>query len=283
MYTFDNKINSLINLVKRGYKRFRGRRLGKKKNKASTSKSTTLRYGLSTKPQTLGKGSTKINVTYDDVVGSALKNYEIADIIGNNTEMTQTAIRYRWFKVSRISIIVYSHNFNSETYPYPTYVRMLWTDDTATNIEKDDSTKIVSSYSTRNKMFVFIPPNASLPITSVNTSIKQINYREWVIADDIFDAVDGKYKLPGTLQVVPTADDLRIRIEALVEFRGRKELDPESLSRLINELKIEKEKDEEKKKEKERIFRINKIRKGKELNIIDEEESDSLGERLYQK
>lgn len=282
MYTFDNRINSLINLIKRGYSKFKGRRLGKKKKKASTSKSTSLRYGLSTKPQTLGKGSTRINVTYDDVVGSSLKNYNIAEIIGQNSEMSQSAIQYRWFRLSRLSIIVYAHNYNSELYPYPTYVRMLWTDDTTTNIEKDDSTKIVSSYSTRNRIFTFIPPNASLPITSVNTSIKQVNYREWVICDDIFDAVDGQYKLPGVVQVAPTADDVRIRIEALVEFRGRKELNAESLARLIDELKIEDKKEEDKKKKKEEIFNLNKIRKEKELYSI-EEESDSLGERVYLK
>lgn len=278
MYTFDNKINNLINLIKRGYNRFKGRRLGKKKKKASTSKSTTLRYGLSTKPQTLGKGSTTVSVTYDDIVGSTLKNYDLADIIGNNTEMTQSAIRYRWMKISRIAVVVYAHNLNTT---YPTYIRLLWTDDTTTNIEKDDSTKLVSSYSTRNRVFMFIPPNASLPITSINTTVKQVNYREWVICDDIFDAVDGKYQLPGVLQVAPSTDDLRIRIEALVQFRGRKELNPESLTRLIQELKIEDEKEENKKKEKEKIFKINKIKREKLDDI--EEESYSISERVIPK
>lgn len=278
MYTFDNKINSLINLIKRGYNRFKGRRLGKKKNKASTSKSTTLRYGLSTKPQTLGKGSTRVSVTYDDIVGSTLKNYDLADIIGNNTEMTQSAIRYRWMKISRIAVVVYAHNLNTT---YPTYIRLLWTDDTTTNIEKDDSTKLVSSYSTRNRVFMFIPPNASLPITSINTTVKQVNYREWVICDDIFDAVDGKYQLPGVLQIAPSTDDLRIRIEALVQFRGRKELNPESLTRLIQELKLEDEKEKDKKKEKERIFKINKIKREKLDDI--EEESYSISERVLPK
>jgi hypothetical protein len=288
MKNFNVITNTLLSVLKRGYQKWKGRRSGRNIKRPSTTRSTTLRYGLSTRPQKLGKGSTNINVTYDDVVGSTFKNYNIAEIIGGNSELIQSAIRYRWFRVTRFAVIAYAHNLNSEVNAYPTYIRMLWTDDTTTNIEKDDSTKIVSSYETKNKVFKFIPPNASLPITSVNTSLKQMNYREWVICDDVYDSVDGNYKLPGTIQVAPTVDNYRIRIEALVEFRGRKEINSDSLTRIVQVVKKEEEEEEKKMKEREEKIMMNKFKRMKEEEKLkeemnEEEERDTKGERVIPK
>jgi len=279
MNSINNKLDKLINFNK---KKTKNKRYARRRNNNRFRVSS---YNVSTKPQCLGMGRTSVSVNYEDIVGSTDRNYTIQDVCGSNTEFILAAKQYRYFRIAWVNVQVYAATFSSDVYGRPTYIRIRWTDDTLTNIQTDDSTKVVPPNNIRTRIFKFLPPNASLPIGNANTSIKQINYQEWTICDDVLDSTTDIYNLPGTVQIVPTDENLPVNIIVRVHFRGRKHMTSEGAYLLGSALKKVEIKNKERKEECKKIMeqkalqrQLDKLSlKTKAQKILEEEEFSLSG------
>lgn len=218
---------------------------------------STMRYELSGKPQTLGRGTTTVVVNIDRIIGANPAFVDMTELTAKS-EFRQAVIQYRYVKMTRLCVTVFAHSSVATANSEPTYIRMLWTsDESETTIIDDDSTKVVPALNTRNKTFTFIPPNASLPLASTNCQLKQMNYREWAIADDLLDTDLDVYAFPGSLHVDSTSVNWIIRIEAFVVFRGKKVAAASSLMHLSQVVKREEE---------DKIAKLQERRKRAQLN-----------------
>lgn len=209
---------------------------------------------LSSRLQTLGSGRASARVTYNtDLTGDV--TILLRDIIGANAEFINLASVYGYFKLINISIVVMARNLQGGNDPGNNYIRMLWTQDSVVDITKDDSAKVVPPYLARTKVFNFRPPNAVLPLeysTPIPTGhLGVLNYRDWVVCDDIYDENASKYIFPGKVQITAngTGKAISVKIEAKILFRQYRMMNSETLALQLEKLKLAEARDEIRKKE----------------------------------
>lgn len=227
-----------------------------------------MRYETSGKPQTLGRGGTSVVVNIDRIIGADPAYVDMTELTARS-EFRQVVTQYRYVKLTRVCVTVFAHSSVATANSEPTYIRMLWTsEESETTIISDDSTKVVPAYNTRNKTFTFIPPNASLPLASTNCQLKQMNYKEWAICDDILDTDLDVYAFPGSLHIDSTSVNWIIRIEAFVAFRGKKVAAASSLIHLSQVVEKEEKEMKEKLQERRKRAQINKEMEEKMTSMI---------------
>lgn len=120
---------------------------------------------------------------------------------------------------------------------------MKWTDDGGnTNLDLDDSTKIVQTQAFRNQRLKWKPINATLP-TNKAGGLVTMNPAEWVVIDDLY--ANNTYYVPGTIlytiQNVPEGAQLNFRLAIHVRFRGAKIPNAAKLLELAGKLQKKKE------------------------------------------
>jgi hypothetical protein len=118
-----------------------------------------LLYNFSSKLQSLGPGSSVINITShidQDVTG--LSHVYLPTLIGNSKEWKKYKDDYQLYKIEQIAVTIYPNDALDNE---PTYINLDWFGniDSADGIKYSDSTKIVYNDLKKIKSFFFKPPN----------------------------------------------------------------------------------------------------------------------------
>jgi hypothetical protein len=188
---------------------------------------------------TMGPGSTRIRVTYDDTIsGQGTKSF--TNLFGNNNELINQFLLYKYFRIKSANIIIFANNLSN----VPSYVTVDWngkfTD--ANRLYRQDSTKMVPGYLTRTKVFSFIPPNSTISFNNSNT--QSINYTEWTTTDSVKTTTD-TFVFPSYYLFDAPADiSIPVRFELIVDLRGNQIYEPDAKNKNLNIIKEDKKEEE---------------------------------------
>jgi hypothetical protein len=181
-----------------------------------------------------------------------------------NAEFERNLPLFRYFKIIGMKVII-PPRLNTDNVQLPNArISMDWADGTGENIQQDDSSKEITAYSTRTKVYKFKPPNLLIKSAAGN---QFLNYSEWMPTNQT-----AGYVPPGYFKIT-TAFTFNMTIEVLVMFRGSQFGTNSNKIRKIE--KIEEEKEEEKEEEEEKREEIREERdeeKGNDEKIKELEE-----------
>jgi hypothetical protein len=188
---------------------------------------------------TMGPGSTRIRVTYDDTIsGQGTKSF--TNLFGNNNELINQFLLYKYFRIKSANIIIFANNLSN----VPSYITVDWNGRfTDTNrLYRQDSTKMVPGYLTRTKVFSFIPPNTTISFNNSNT--QSINYTEWTTTDSVKTTTD-TFVFPSYYLFDAPADiSIPVRFELIVDLRGNQIYEPDAKNKNLNVIKEDKKEEE---------------------------------------
>jgi hypothetical protein len=169
--------------------------------------------------QGLGSGTTGRWIEQSYSSNSAAGIVSLSTAFSQSVEFATLATHYRYMKVDKITITIYPN-----TTTLITKWLMKWTDDGGnTNIDLDDSTRIIQTHAFKNQYIKWKPINATLP-TNKAGGLVTMNPAEWVVIDDLI--ANNVYYVPGTIlytiQNVPEGTQLNYRLAIHVRFVGAK-------------------------------------------------------------
>jgi hypothetical protein len=197
-------------------------------------------YNLSQQPMTMGPGSTRVRITYDDTIsGQGTKSF--TTLFGNNNELINQFLLYKYFRIKSANIIIFANNLSN----VPSYVTVDW-NGRFTNTDRlyrQDSTKMVPGFLTRTKVFSFIPPNTTISFN--NSTTQSINYTEWTTTDSIKTTTDTFVFPSYYLYDAPADISIPVRFELIVDLRGNQIYEPDSKLKQLNIIPEKKNEEEQ--------------------------------------
>jgi hypothetical protein len=185
--------------IRRKYRR-------KRFNNTFTTSAKPVRYGP-------GKNVSVIN-RFHDLSGNDITRISINSELMNNTEFSMKSSLFKYFKIKYIKAVFYPVNGQEGTI----LVNLSWNQVSATRdyLEKDDSTKILTAYRVKTKVFTWLPVRMVLNVnsTSQDPPTNFINPSEYISVDRIVD-------LPGWLFIFSNNSHIyQVNVEIKIEFRG---------------------------------------------------------------
>jgi hypothetical protein len=237
-------------------------------------------YATSSQPVRYGPGKNLAIINnFHNISANALTRISINNDILNSNEYIVKASIFKYFKILSVKAIFYPINSSGGTM----LINLNWfqTSSAADYLEKDDSTKIVTAYRTRTKVFTWFPPHMIINVNSTSQDIPLnfINVSEFNSTDRIID-------LPGWLFIQNNnANSYNFNLEIRVAFRGNdyfnnvtrfknllnKKATITELEHVMKMPQKEDEKKEEDKKEEDKIVSEEDEEKVDFINITSEE------------
>jgi hypothetical protein len=217
----------------------RGRRYWKKPYK----RNMYTPYSMSTKPTRYGPGTNVCVINrIVDIAGSSTTRYPLQTLLLENAEFTTKKQYFRYFKLLEVRVCFYPSGITDAGL---IYVNLTWNSITYSleDLQKDDTTKITSSYRTKNKVFRWLPIRGVINVNSISQEVPT-NFVD--ISD--FISTDRVVSLPGWLYISNLPNNgTAANIEIKVLFRGndfgtvakKKEISKDEIFK-IKEEKIEK-------------------------------------------
>jgi hypothetical protein len=185
---------------------------------------------------TMGPGSTRIRVTYDQTITG--QNFtSFSTLFGLNNELINQFHLYKYFRIKSANVVIFANNLSNA----PAYITVDWDGKTVGHdrLYRNDSVKMVPGYLTRTKVFTFIPPNTT--ITFNNTQRFAINYTEWSTTESIKSSTGDYYQFPSYYVFDVPDVSLPVRFELIIDLRGNQIYEPESGKINLKQIKEEEE------------------------------------------
>lgn len=202
-------------------------------------------YALKTAPICMGPGTTMVRVTstYQYVATQAGSVVQpIMKDAFEEAEFERNAVSFNFCRVIGVKVIIPPRFILEPDYKPNGRLCLDWTSSVTENESNSDSAKEFFQYSTRPRVFKFLPPNSNL-----QSGARWINYRQWWSMNNISGFV------PAGWLKITCAFTFNFTVEVLVQFKGSKFVSAVStLKKLISvPLQKKEEKEEEKEDEKE--------------------------------
>jgi hypothetical protein len=219
----------------------------------------------------LGPGSTLSRVTLRYLyipgeVGSSSLNMMYSVV--HSEEFQRNLPLYRYWKLIGIKIIINPRVTQTTSNDLSGRITVDWDNEAIENILSDDSSKDIPSYSTRYRIYKFMPPDVML--TGLNG--KRINYNNWISTnDDLQNAVP-----PGYIKISCNWD-FNFSLEAMILWKGNQTSYTADTYKILNnqvikmgkeEEKLELKEEEKEKEDKKEINENKEINEGKDINNI---------------
>jgi hypothetical protein len=216
-----------------------------KRNRRGRGVINSTAYALKTAPICLGPGSTMVRITstYQYVAqqaGSVVQPI-MKDAFEQN-EFERNATVFNFCRVLGVKVIIPPRFFMEPEYFPNGRLCLDWTSSVNENESNSDSAKEFFQYSTRPRVFKFLPPNSNL-----QSGARYINYRQWWSMNNI-----SGYVPAGWLKIT-CSFTFNFTVEVIVQFKGSKVVTAvNSVKKLISvPLPPEEEKEDEKEEEEE--------------------------------
>jgi hypothetical protein len=191
-------------------------------------------------PQALGSGKTGRYIESEYTQSANLNQVTLSSVLNNSPEYANLCTHYKYVKFIRFGITFYPQST-------PIIIKVLnrYTDDTgSTNMDYNDSTKIIQTHTWRTRTVKFKFPNLML-LQSRASNFNIMNYKEWYVCDDLISGSNG-YQIPGSILISKDVSDtsIKYRLTLFVIFKGADIPDATKLRKLadnIEKFKIYKE------------------------------------------
>jgi hypothetical protein len=152
---------------------------------------------ITTRPQTMGSGSTTRYITVAHGFNTGYSNYDIGAAMFASNEYTEIAINYQYVKILSLKVICRAVNYVNSTNNL--YFKINWNnnDETGTTVQQSDNSKFVSPVSTRARVFTFYPPNVQVsPTDHENPTVFQNSLlNQYTLKCHVQNTIDSNFRL----------------------------------------------------------------------------------------
>jgi hypothetical protein len=246
-------MNQNNNLTKRKVNKF-----GKSKRRGLANATPN---SLKTRPQKMGVGRNCIRIEipyeFENTQPGSTQNavVQVGPAISTTVEWDNCSKNFKYFKIKVVNIILPPRPAPTDKTFLNGRIYMDWSDSSIENVTTNDNAKEVPFFSTRTKVYKFIPPNSMLHSYSTNITY---NYSDWMPVG-LMNA-----NSPGWLKI-SCEYTFSFRMEIICEFRSNetqvssnakhvlKGINNSNIANKIEEEEEEKEEEEKKEEIKEEV------------------------------
>lgn len=172
-------------------------------------------YNISTRPVRYGPGrNISVINSNQQFSGNTSTRIPLQTLLLSNSEFTAKKSFFRYFKILEVRVCFYPSGINDSGI---IYINLSWNAITYSteDIIKDDSTKVVTGYRTRTKVYRWLPIRSVINVNSISEEVPT-NFLDV----SQFISTDRVVSLPGWLYIINQGSFTVANIEVKVLFRS---------------------------------------------------------------